>query len=274
VRVAALDWGGDGEPLLLLHPTGFCAGFFEPLARRVRDRYRPIGIDARAHGGTDSPPTRAGFSFTEIAGDVVAVLDELGINGCVALGESLGGGVGVLVDAARPGVIRRLLLCEAIAFDRSTFGDRPIEELPKDNYMATIARKRRPVWPDRATVRESYGSRPPLDVLAPEFLDAYLRWGFVDRPDGMVELACTPADEATMFEVAAEPDGAVAAWSHLDTLSCDATVVIGDSSNLPRPWFEAQAERAGAPCVVVPGSHFFLQEDVDRAERLVREHLA
>ena len=68
--------------------------------------------------------------------------------------------------------------------------------------MATIARKRRPVWPDRETVRESYGGRPPLDVLAPEALEAYLRWGFVDRPDGQVELACTPEDEATQFDVA------------------------------------------------------------------------
>ena len=84
----------------------------------------------------------------------------------------------------------------------STFGDRPLEELPRDNYMAAIARKRRPVWPDRDTVRTSYSSRAPLDVLAPEFLDAYLQWGFVDRADGSVELACTPEDEATVFEVA------------------------------------------------------------------------
>ena len=52
------------------------------------------------------------------------------------------------------------------------------------NFMADAARKRRAVWPDRATVRESYGGRAPLDVLAPEALDAYVRWGFVDRPDG------------------------------------------------------------------------------------------
>ncbi len=37
LRIAALDWGGDGPPLLLLHPNGFCAGLFDPLARRLRD---------------------------------------------------------------------------------------------------------------------------------------------------------------------------------------------------------------------------------------------
>jgi pimeloyl-ACP methyl ester carboxylesterase len=275
LRIATLDWGGSGEPLLLLHPTGFCAGFFHPLAVRLRDRFRPFGIDARAHGGTDSPVTRDGFSFEQIAGDVVAVLDHLGIEQCVALGESLGGGVASLVDAARPGMLRSVMLCEGIAFDPSAFGRGPVEQpVGAENYMATVARKRRPVWPDRATVRASYASRPPLDVLAPEALDAYVRWGFVDRPDGTVELACSPEDEATLFEVAGDDEGAPAAWKHLAELSCAATVLHGDDSNLPRAWFEAQAERAGAPIVQVAGSHFFLQEDTARAEALVREHLA
>jgi pimeloyl-ACP methyl ester carboxylesterase len=276
LRIAVLDWGGDGEPLLFLHPTGFCAGFFDPLARRLRDRYRPVGVDARGHGASDTPATRDGLSYDHLAGDVVAVLDRLGIDSCVALGESLGGGVGLLVDAARPGLIRRLMLCEAIAFDRSTLvGRAPGPEIEgHENHMAVIARKRRAVWPDRATVRASYAARPPLDVLAPEALDAYVRWGFVDRADGTIELACAPADEAAAFEAAMDDDSAPAAWHHLAELSCAATVVHGDASDLPSRWFEAQAERARADRVAVTGGHFFLQEDSGRAESLVREHLA
>ena len=276
LRVAALDWGGRGEPLLLLHPTGFCAGFFHPLAVRLRDEYRPFGVDARGHGGTGSARDRTGWSFSRIADDVVAVLDAMGIEGCVALGESLGGGVASLVDAARPGLIRRLLLCEAIAFESEALAARPAAPEVDDNgnYMAAIARKRRAVWPDRETVRASYASRPPLDVLAPEALDAYIRWGFVDRADGTVELACAPDDEAAVFEAAMREDSAPAAWRHLATLSCATTVVHGDASNLPDAWFKAQAERAHGEIVVVEGGHFFLQEDTARAEALVREHLA
>ncbi|MEX2255836.1 MAG: alpha/beta hydrolase [Acidimicrobiia bacterium] len=275
LEIAVLDWGGDGEPLLLLHPTGFCAGFLDPLAQRLGDRYRPIGVDMRAHGASDSPRDRAGYAFVHLADDIVAVLDHLGIDRCVALGESLGGGVASLVDAVRPGLFRRLMLCEGIAFDADSFV-RPGANETGDggNYMADIARKRRPVWPDRETVRESYASRPPLDVLAPEALDAYLRWGFVDLPDATVRLACSPDDEATMFEAAVDDDSAPAAWRHLPDLSCRTTVLRGDSSNLPGPWFEAQADAADAPIVTVAGSHFFLQEDTDRAEALVREHLA
>jgi pimeloyl-ACP methyl ester carboxylesterase len=275
LRIAALDWGGGGEPLLLLHPTGFCAGLFHPLALRLRDRYRPFAIDARAHGRTDTPATPEAFSFDRIATDVLALLDHLGIDQCVALGESLGGGVGLLVDAARPGTIRHLMLCEAVAFDPAALAGRaPGPPGNGDNYMASIARKRRAVWPDRATVRASYAGRPPLDALEPDALDAYVRWGFLDRPDGSVELACAPEDEATLFEMAAREHSAPAAWAHLTDLSCQVTVLAGDDSNLPGAWFAAQAERAAAPLVVIAGGHLFIQEDTVRAEALVREHLA
>jgi len=273
LRVAALDWGGDGEPLLLLHPTGFCAGFFDPLARRLRDRFRSIGVDLRGHGATDAPDATHAFAYTLMADDVLAVLDHLAVEHWAAIGESGGGGVAVLSDRARPGATRALLLCEPIAFDLEG-AERPSDVARSGgNYMADIARKRRPVWPDRATVRASYASRPPLDSLAPEFLDAYVRWGFVDRHDGQVELACPPEAEAQMFEVSADEAGAKVAWHHLADLSCPATILAGSSSNLPMAWFEAQAERAGAPLVVVDGGHFFLHEDLDRAEALVRDHL-
>jgi pimeloyl-ACP methyl ester carboxylesterase len=214
------------------------------------------------------------FAFARLAGDVLAVLDHLGVTAWSALGESLGGGVASLVDEARPGATRTLLLCEAIAFTTPASPPRPTPDgSPGGNYMATIARKRRAVWPDRATVLASYGGRPPLDVLDPDALAAYVRWGFVDRPDGQVELACPPEAEARLFELSADPTGAPAAWAHLADLSGSAVVLAGTRSDLPTEWFRAQADRAGAPFVAIDGGHFFLQEDTDRAEQLVRAHL-
>ncbi len=276
LRIGVLDWGGDGEPLLLLHPNGFCAGLFDPLARRLTDRYRPIGVDLRAHGRTDVPPDPAtDYAFALMAADVLAVLDALGVEQVAALGESLGGGVATLVDAARPGILRRLVLCEAIAFDPSVIGAPRLATNRKgENFMAKAARKRRAVWPDRATVRDSYGSRPPLDELAPEALDAYVQWGFVDRADGQVELACPPDAEATIFEESSDERGALAAWGRLDSLHAPTVVLHGTTSNLPAPWFEAQAERIGTAPIAIEGGHLFLQEDTARAEALVREHLS
>ena len=51
------------------------------------------------------------------------------------------------------------------------------------------------------------------------------------------------------------------------------TVFHGSASYLPAPWFQAQADAAGASLRAIEGGHFFLQEDTDRAEYLVREAL-
>jgi pimeloyl-ACP methyl ester carboxylesterase len=276
LRIGALDWGGDGPPLLLLHPNGFCAGVFDPLAQVLHRDYRVIGIDVRGHGLSDAPEHRSDCTFTHAAGDVLAVLDAMGISEVVALGESLGGAGVVLVDELRPGTVRRALLCEAIAMALPD-GRPGAPELPGggtgDNPMVAVARRRRAVWADRATVRESYGSRPPLDVLEPAVLAGYVRWGFRDRPDGQVELSCPPEVEAWYFEGGGDADGAPRAFAHLPSFSAPATVVCGDGSNLAVGIFRAQAEALAVPLVTVHGTHFFVQEDTERAAALVREHL-
>jgi len=270
LTIGTLDWGGDGPPLVLLHPNGFCAGVFDPLARLLRDDYHVLGIDVRGHGTSDAPATYAECGFEAAAGDVVASLDALGLAEVVLLGESLGGGTGILVDRLRPGLVRRLLLCEAIAMS----GAGGLPGAQPENRMSEMARRRRAVWADRATVRESYGSRPPLNVLEPAALDGYVRFGFRDRSDGQVELSCPPEVEAWFFECGTRPDGAPASFEHLASLHADVTIVAADGTDLPANMFTAQAERAGVDLVTVHGSHFFVQEDSARAADLVREHLA
>ena len=267
LAIAALDWGGDGPPLLLQHPNGFCAGLFDPIAQVLRGEYRPIGIDVRGHGASEAPNDLAACTFVNAARDVLAVLDALAVDEVVALGQSMGGGVTVLLDALRPGVVRKALLCEAIAFEMAPHG--PVGPSP----MAVAARKRRAVWPDRATVLESYGGRPPLNAMEPASLAAYVRYGFRDRDDGSVELACPPAVEAQFFEAAAGADGAKLAYAHLPAMTVPVTIVSGTRTNLPEEIFVEQAMRTGGDHHLLDGTHFFVQEDTARAVALVRSHL-
>lgn len=255
-RFGVLDWGGAGPEVLLLHPNGFCAGVFDPIASRLAGRFHCIGLDLVGHGASDPPADLASLSMIDVAAEAVAVLDALGLGDgpLHAIGQSLGGVVACLMDRARPGLFDRLLLCEAVVFplDWERPADRP--------NMAEMARRRRAVWPNRAEMRERFITRPPLGDFAPESLDAYLHWGLVDRPDGQVELACPPAVEGAVFELTPTEAGSPPAWAHLPDLAAAATIISGRDTTLP-DFFSRQASHAGVAHLVVPGGHLFPQED-------------
>ena len=62
VRFHYLDWGGDGDPLLLLAGLGCTAHVFAELAPHLSDRFRVLALTRRGHGLTDqvTSRTRAG----------------------------------------------------------------------------------------------------------------------------------------------------------------------------------------------------------------------
>ena len=53
LEIAWLDWGGDGECLFLLHPNGFCAGVYAPLAEHLQSLFRVVAVDLRGHGASE-----------------------------------------------------------------------------------------------------------------------------------------------------------------------------------------------------------------------------
>ena len=53
VRFHYLDWGGDGDPLLLLAGLGCTAHVFAELAPHLTDRFRVLALTRRGHGLTD-----------------------------------------------------------------------------------------------------------------------------------------------------------------------------------------------------------------------------
>jgi len=269
LTIAVLDWGGGprARPLVFLHPNGFCAGLFDPIARRLAagGAFRPVGVDLRGHGGTDKPEPPDPYRYEGMAGDVLVVIDALGFDDVDIVGGSLGGGVAIHVDRKQPGRARRLLLCEPIALP-ATADRSPGEAHP----MVTGALRRKPVWPSRDAMIRSYGSRPPMDSLAPEALAAYIAWGTIDRADGQVELACPPAVEAAIF---ASRDGVHAAFEHLPALTASVAVLAGDRTFAGLERFELVAAAAGVPLVMVTGNHFFLHEDTARGVALIEDHL-
>ena len=106
---------------------------------------------------------------------------HLGIDGCVALGESLGGGVGSLV-AGRCRALLRAPSGEAIAFD-SWASSRTSSAARPHTWRAAGA-----VPATSTGTLPHYASRPPLDVLSARPSTPTSAGASSHRPDGTVEL--------------------------------------------------------------------------------------
>lgn len=111
VRLACRDWGGPGQPIVLLHGLAGHAGEWDMLARRLSSRYRVVAIDQRGHGASECHPRDV--SRAAYVADVIAVADQLALRQPVLVGQSLGGHTAMLTAAAHPGHVRALVLVEA-----------------------------------------------------------------------------------------------------------------------------------------------------------------
>ncbi|MEJ5256274.1 MAG: alpha/beta hydrolase [Acidimicrobiales bacterium] len=265
ITIRVLDWGGTGPPVVLLHPNGFCGGLYEPIAEQLVRTARPIAIDLRGHGGSTAPSQPAAYRFENLASDVLEVLDHLHLAAAAVVGGSLGGAVAILVHRLDPARWTRMFLAEPVAFPAGAFS------ALTENPMAAAARRRRPSFASQTEMNASYSGKEPLSQLGPEALDAYIRWGTTVDASG-VHLACRPEIEATIFEASAADGGAAEAWDHLPDLTCPTTIAAGESTFLP-DIFAAQAERAGAALVTVPGGHFVLHENTLRGANLIARHV-
>jgi pimeloyl-ACP methyl ester carboxylesterase len=112
----ALGDATDRPPLVLLHGfTGHRDDFVGVMPALARER-RVIAPDLRGHGDSASRPGQGGFSLDQLAQDLTALLDALGIARIDLLGHSVGGLVAQRFALAHPDRLRSLvLMCTAPA---------------------------------------------------------------------------------------------------------------------------------------------------------------
>jgi len=109
---------GAGAPLLLLHGLYGASSNWRRIAKSLSDRHRVLSVDLRNHGAS---PWAATMTYAEMAGDVAALIDRLGLDAPAVLGHSMGGKVAMtlaLTDASRVG---RLIVVDIAPV---SYGDR------------------------------------------------------------------------------------------------------------------------------------------------------
>lgn len=87
-RLHALDWGGEGPPVLFLHGGALTAHTWDLVCLQLRDAWRCLCLDLRGHGDSDWTDS---YRIEDHAQDAVAVIEAMGWRQPHLVGMSLGG---------------------------------------------------------------------------------------------------------------------------------------------------------------------------------------
>ncbi len=241
VELGLVDFGGAGPLAIVSHANGFCASLYEPVAARLRDRYRVFAFDSRGHGDSSVPPPPAAYEWNEFVADWIAAAEALcdrqGVDRVeLGIGHSFGGTCLLAAAARRPGRFGALALLDPVVIPPP--GERSGAFHGEGSHpMAVAARKRNAVFPSRDAIRSSWARRGVFGDWRPEVLETYLREGFRDREDGQVELKCDPEVEASVFELGTDFD----LFQEIPALETPALWIHAGQGNFPLGLIERAA---------------------------------
>ena len=219
-RIAAYDFGGHGDPLLLAHATGFHAHVWTPVVAHLLDRFHCYGFDERGHGASPTPAS-GDFSWRRFGDDAVAASAALGLHRPRAAGHSAGGALLLAAEQDHPGSWAGMWLYEPVVF--------PPAAIDQPNPLSASTRRRKAWFESRQAAYDNFAAQPPFDQFAPDALQAYLDFGFADDPSGGVTLACRPEDEAATYDCA--PRSGI--WDRLGEITVPVHGIRGATSDHP-----------------------------------------
>ncbi|HEY94085.1 MAG TPA: alpha/beta fold hydrolase [Dehalococcoidia bacterium] len=103
---------GEGPPLVLHHGfSGYLDNWREQgYVEALRDSYRLILMDARGHGKSDKPHDPEAYAIKYKTGDVISVINDLGIETTNFFGYSYGGRIGYRLAKYAPERIKSVIV--------------------------------------------------------------------------------------------------------------------------------------------------------------------
>jgi 2-(acetamidomethylene)succinate hydrolase len=233
---------------VLLHGTSANHAVWQPLGDGLENHATVIALDQRGHGRSDKPPT--GYTGRDFAGDVVTVLDALGIDHAVVAGHSLGGRNAWLVGAFYPDRVTGVVVVDYTPY---------VESAVLDELEVRVAGGFRS-FSSTAEI-ESY-LRDRYAKILPGAVERRAHWGYRPRADGSL---VPYADPEAMRQLI---DGFRTPWTEeFRTVRAPMVHLRGAESRIvsEAAWHAAIEDRPGDRWVVVErADHYIPEEFPDR----------
>lgn len=145
VRLAHREDGPAAAPAVFLAPSlGTTWEMWDELTAALSPVYRVVRFDTRGHGRSPVPP--GPYTVADLAGDVLALADSLGIERFGVVGLSLGGAIAQSLTVTAPSrVLATVLCCTVPVFgDPATWHERAA--LVRASGMDVLAEPTRGRW--------------------------------------------------------------------------------------------------------------------------------
>ncbi len=243
--------GGAAVPVVCLHGVTGQAWAWNGSAALLAARGPVLALDMRGHGASSWAPD-GDYATASLAADVAAVLDAQGLAPVDVVGLSWGGLVGATLAAARPDLVRRLVMVDV----PPEFSDAPDAVPPRPAVFADL---------DEVIAFEAAANR-----FAPSEHIAVLAAGSV-RPgaDGLVR--CHDPLLLERWPFRAEDH-----WPAVRAVSCPALVVRAEDSFVLAPDVAAaEVEALGGELVEIgPSGHLVPVDQPARFAAVVLDFLA
>jgi pimeloyl-ACP methyl ester carboxylesterase len=268
-ELAALDFGDPARPIdvIFLHANGFNAMTYRSILSPLARGLRILAVDQQGHGLSAQRSAAEGRpDWLDMRDDFVALLDAVDTGPVVLSGHSMGGAVGVLSAAERPGRVRALALFDPVLISLETRAKAPGGG-SLDNPLAVGAERRRAVFPSRDMAFKSYHGRGAFRTWPDQAVLDYVADGFRDLPDGTVTLSCAPAWEASSFRAHGHD-----VWPAMRRIEAPVRILraeVGSTCHLTTPE-EFNPDNPNVTVETITGSTHFLP--IERGD-LVRETL-
>lgn len=107
-----IDGPDDAPWLVLSHSLGATLGMWRPQVAAFARCFRVLRYDTRGHGRSSVPV--GPYKIEHLGGDVLGLLDALGIERASYCGLSMGGATGIWLAAKAPGRFSRMVFCNTL----------------------------------------------------------------------------------------------------------------------------------------------------------------
>jgi 3-oxoadipate enol-lactonase len=250
VELAHRVEGPEQGPAVFLSPSlGTTWQMWDELAEVLTSTYRVVRYDTRGHGR--SPVPAGPYTVAELADDVLALADSLGVERFGFVGLSLGGAIGQQLALAAPDRVAAAVLCCTVP----VFGD------PEG-------------WAERAALVRSQGMSVLAEPTKARWFNERFRAEHPDQVDRFIAMITSvdPEGYASCCEALAGFD----VTDQLSRIDTPTRVVAGADDQVARvpQCGRMAAEIRGADLVVIDdASHIASIAQPEAFGRAVTEHL-